>query len=95
MKARPATAARSLFHPAAITIALIVLTGQTSPAAAQTRGVYYRYCSDARRAGAAPIRRGEPGYSAHLDRDGDGIACEPYKGGSRSFVRNVRTKRRR
>ena len=28
----------------------------------------------------APIRRGEPGYADHLDRDGDGIACEPYRG---------------
>jgi hypothetical protein len=22
--------------------------------------------------------RGEPGYFAHLDRDNDGISCEPY-----------------
>jgi len=29
-----------------------------------------------RAAGAAPIRRGEPGYSAKLDRDNDGIACD-------------------
>jgi hypothetical protein len=39
---------------------------------------YYRYCSDARAAGAAPLRRGDPGYASHLDRDNDGIACEPY-----------------
>ena len=38
--------------------------------------VYYKNCSQARAAGAAPIRRGEPGYGSHLDRDGDGIACE-------------------
>lgn len=37
-------------------------------------------CSAARAAGAAPVRRGEPGYGAHLDRDGDGIGCEPYRG---------------
>jgi Excalibur calcium-binding domain len=43
-------------------------------------GVYYRYCSDARAAGKAPLYRGQPGYAAHLDRDGDGIACEPYRG---------------
>ena len=36
----------------------------------------YRNCSEARAAGAAPLRRGQPGYSARLDRDGDGIACE-------------------
>lgn len=36
----------------------------------------YRNCSEARAAGAAPLYRGQPGYSARLDRDGDGIACE-------------------
>ena len=43
-------------------------------------GGAYRNCSEARAAGAAPLSRGEPGYGAHLDRDGDGIACEPYRG---------------
>src|SRR5690606_10675405 len=38
--------------------------------------VYYRTCADARAAGAAPLRVGDPGYGRHLDRDGDGIACE-------------------
>jgi hypothetical protein len=33
-------------------------------------------CTEARQAGAAPVRRGEPGYGPHLDGDGDGIACE-------------------
>lgn len=37
-------------------------------------------CAAARAAGAAPMRRGDPGYSPRLDRDGDGIACEPYRG---------------
>lgn len=40
------------------------------------RGVYYANCSAVRAAGAAPIRVGQPGYARHLDRDGDGIACE-------------------
>lgn len=31
-------------------------------------------------AGKAPLLAGQPGYAAHLDRDGDGIACEPYRG---------------
>jgi len=39
-------------------------------------GVYYAGCSDARSAGAAPIRSGEPGYRGGLDGDGDGLACE-------------------
>jgi hypothetical protein len=42
--------------------------------------VHYRNCDAARRAGAAPIRTGEPGYRPELDRDNDGIACEPYRG---------------
>lgn len=45
-----------------------------------SRGVYYPNCDAARAAGAAPIRAGQPGYRAGLDRDGDGIACEPYRG---------------
>ncbi|MGQ0837185.1 excalibur calcium-binding domain-containing protein [Actinokineospora sp.] len=38
--------------------------------------VYYKNCTAAKAAGAAPIRRGEPGYGKHLDRDGDGIGCD-------------------
>ncbi len=37
---------------------------------------YYSSCSEARAAGAAPIREGQKGYSRRLDRDGDGVACE-------------------
>ena len=33
-------------------------------------------CSQAQAAGAAPVYRGDPGYGAHLDRDGDGEGCE-------------------
>jgi hypothetical protein len=33
-------------------------------------------CAEARAAGAAPLRRGDPGYSLSLDGDRDGIACE-------------------
>ncbi|WP_369009534.1 excalibur calcium-binding domain-containing protein [Escherichia coli] len=43
-----------------------------------TSGWSYRNCTDARRAGAAPLRRGTPGYGVHMDGDGDGVACEPY-----------------
>lgn len=38
--------------------------------------VYYGNCTDARAAGAAPVRVGDPGYASHLDRDNDGIGCE-------------------
>jgi hypothetical protein len=33
-------------------------------------------CDEARAAGAAPVRRGDPGYSSRLDGDGDGVGCE-------------------
>lgn len=36
----------------------------------------FRNCSAARAAGAAPVKRGDPGYGAHLDRDNDGVGCE-------------------
>jgi micrococcal nuclease len=39
-------------------------------------GASYANCTAARAAGVAPLHRGEPGYSAKLDRDGDGVACE-------------------
>lgn len=41
-----------------------------------TTGTYYGSCDEVRAAGAAPIRRGEPGYRPGLDRDNDGIACD-------------------
>lgn len=37
---------------------------------------YFPNCAAARAAGAAPMRRDEPGYRSGLDRDNDGIACE-------------------
>lgn len=52
-------------------------SGYSAPAAPSQEGsVYYNNCAEARAKGAAPIRRGEPGYQPKLDRDGDGIACE-------------------
>lgn len=48
-------------------------------AVASTGGAY-RYCTQARAAGAAPLYAGQPGYGPHMDGDGDGIACEPYRG---------------
>lgn len=44
--------------------------------AAPVQSVYYPNCRAARAAGAAPVYAGQPGYGAHLDRDGDGVGCE-------------------
>ncbi|WP_436789155.1 excalibur calcium-binding domain-containing protein [Yinghuangia sp. YIM S10712] len=38
--------------------------------------VFFRNCDEAKAAGAAPLHRGDPGYSLRLDRDRDGVACE-------------------
>jgi hypothetical protein len=46
----------------------------TVPPAAPS--VSYANCDAVRAAGAAPLYQGQPGYASHLDRDGDGVACE-------------------
>lgn len=54
------------------------LTQPSAPAHTQMRSAF-RNCAAARAAGAAPVYRGDPGYGAHLDRDNDGVGCEPYR----------------
>lgn len=46
------------------------------PQRALSSGAAFRNCTEARAAGAAPVRRGDRGYGPHLDRDDDGIGCE-------------------
>ncbi|MFJ1818406.1 excalibur calcium-binding domain-containing protein [Streptomyces sp. NPDC088139] len=53
-----------------------VSTSGGSDSGGGSSSTYYANCSAVRAAGAAPIRAGEPGYGRHLDRDGDGVACE-------------------
>ncbi|MFG1644339.1 thermonuclease family protein [Amycolatopsis sp. NPDC049252] len=53
-----------------------VPTTEEAPAPEQDSAAYYKNCTAAKAAGAAPLYRGEPGYRAALDRDGDGVACE-------------------
>ncbi|MHA3224617.1 thermonuclease family protein [Globicatella sulfidifaciens] len=43
---------------------------------AASQNIYFKNCSEAKAAGAAPLYQGEPGYRPQLDRDKDGIACE-------------------
>lgn len=62
---------------AAVSRTIISTTRVTVPA--KVAGSAFRNCAEARATGAAPVRRGQPGYGAHLDGDGDGIACEPYR----------------
>ncbi|WP_262387046.1 excalibur calcium-binding domain-containing protein [Streptomyces sp. TRM49041] len=60
--------------------ALPTPTPTPTPAKKTADAPYYRNCDAVRAAGAAPLHRGSPGYRAGLDRDGDGVACEPYGG---------------
>ncbi len=48
----------------------------STPPTTRPGGPQYRTCLDALMAGALPLRRGDPGYSPHLDDDNDGTACE-------------------
>lgn len=54
-----------------------------SPAAPQPApapaAIHFRNCKEARAAGYSHMRRGEPGYSPHLDGDNDGIACDSHR----------------
>ena len=54
---------------------------QSAPAPSQPAPaeLNFRSCKEARVAGYSHMRRGEPGYSPHLDGDGDGIACDKHK----------------
>jgi hypothetical protein len=46
------------------------------PGPAPAPSVSFANCAAARAAGAAPVHRGDPGYTSKLDRDGDGVGCE-------------------
>jgi hypothetical protein len=75
----PSAAAVPVVPTPAVTTAPAPAT--TEPAPAETtedepEDVYYKNCAAAKAAGAAPLRRGDPGYRSGLDRDGDGVACE-------------------
>jgi hypothetical protein len=58
--------------------------GQPARPARSVRAVeqstYYSGCNEVRAAGKAPLYAGQPGYRPEMDGDGDGVACEPYRG---------------
>lgn len=43
-------------------------------------GYQYSNCDAVRAAGVDPLYSYEPGFSDRMDGDGDGVACEPYRG---------------
>ena len=50
-----------------------------TPTPAPSAELHFSSCKEARAAGYSHMRRGEPGYSPHLDRDNDGIACDKHR----------------
>lgn len=81
---------RGINHPFAIAALTIVTAGvlrHFDPAGlyptrgdARVTSTNYANRDAVRAAGAAPIRADEPGCRSALDRDGDGIACEAWRG---------------
>jgi hypothetical protein len=39
---------------------------------------HYRDCAHAKAEGRTNIRSWDPSYRERMDKDGDGVACEPY-----------------
>lgn len=62
--------------PSSSTTAPVQSLYGSSSGSSPSRSSYFANCAAARAAGAAPVRRGDPGYGSHLDRDNDGIGCE-------------------
>jgi hypothetical protein len=57
-------------------VGAFVVAATALGAATASANVYYENCTAARDVGVTPILEGQDGYAPHLDRDGDGIACE-------------------
>ncbi|HEY2225794.1 excalibur calcium-binding domain-containing protein [Actinomycetospora sp.] len=60
----------------AVALAAALLLAPVAVAGTATADTYYANCKAAFAAGQSNIHRGEAGYRAPLDRDGDGVACE-------------------
>ena len=50
------------------------------PALPALRDQHFHGCDDARAAGRYDIPSWDPSYRREMDGDGDGLACEPYRG---------------
>jgi hypothetical protein len=59
-----------------IAAAFVCTAAAIGGAPAAGADVYYKNCTAARNAGDTPLYVGDQGYAEHLDRDGDGVACE-------------------
>jgi hypothetical protein len=68
-----------MLRPAMAVAPLIFVVGICSAPAA-VADPPYRNCKEAHADGRYNIPSDDPAYRSALDRDGDGYACEPYKG---------------
>jgi len=59
-----------------VVAALVAVAAALGAASVAHADTYYKNCAAAREAGVTPILQGQDGYAEHLDRDGDGVACE-------------------
>jgi hypothetical protein len=64
----------------AFAIASFVAAAGIAAAPAASADPPYRNCKEAHADGRYNIPSTDPAYRSALDRDGDGFACEPYKG---------------
>jgi hypothetical protein len=55
---------------------LLLFAGSTEHIRRTKSATSFENCTEAEEVGAAPIYKGQPGYSTDLDADSDGIACE-------------------
>ncbi|MEW9579090.1 excalibur calcium-binding domain-containing protein [Bacillus toyonensis] len=62
----------------------IANTATQQQAAPKQEKVHFANCTDANNAGYYDITPDSPAYASHLDRDGDGVACERNKGHKKS-----------
>ncbi|HEU0162990.1 MAG TPA: excalibur calcium-binding domain-containing protein [Rhizomicrobium sp.] len=73
---------KSAMHPAPSVLFLVVFLGLVlspfPPVMTFKHLLAMRNCASARWIGLASARKGAPGYWPWLDRDEDGIACEPW-----------------
>ncbi|MFF4216332.1 HtaA domain-containing protein [Streptomyces nondiastaticus] len=61
-------------------VTVAVATAKDAKLPEPPAGTGFANCAEATAAGKAPLRKGEDGYSAQLDTDGDGVACETSAG---------------
>ena len=69
---------------AALVVTSLVFGIEINADSMASAGPPYQNCNEAHADGRYSIPTSDPAYRPDLDLDGDGLACEPSKGGRRS-----------